>query len=57
MGLLDGKVALIFGIANHRSIGWGIAQALHAEGATIALSIFSEDLRRRVEPLAEENWL
>lgn len=54
MGLLDGKVALIFGIANHRSIGWGIAQALHREGATIAMSIFSEDLRRRVEPLAEE---
>lgn len=54
MGLLDGKVALIFGIANHRSIGWGIAKALHREGATIAMSIFSEDLRRRAEPLAEE---
>jgi enoyl-[acyl-carrier protein] reductase I len=54
MGLLDGKVAFIFGIANHRSIGWGIAQALAKEGATIALSIFNEDLRRRVEPLASE---
>lgn len=54
MGLLDGKVAFIFGVANHRSIGWGIAKELHAHGATIALSIFNEDLRRRVEPLAEE---
>lgn len=54
MGLLDGKVALVFGVANHRSIGWGIAKALHEAGATIAFSIFSEDLRRRVAPLAEE---
>lgn len=54
MGLLDGKKAFIFGIANHRSIGWGVAKALHAHGATIALSIFDDKLRRRVEPLAEE---
>lgn len=54
MGLLDGKVVLIFGVANHRSLGWGIAKEMHAQGATIALSIFSDDLRRRVEPLAEE---
>lgn len=54
MGLLDGKVAFIFGVANHRSIAWGIAKELHAHGATIAMSIFNEDLRRRVEPLAEE---
>ncbi|MEL6307033.1 MAG: enoyl-ACP reductase [Chloroflexota bacterium] len=54
MGLLDGKVAFIFGIANHRSIAWGIAKQLHEHGATIALSIFNEDMRRRVEPLAEE---
>lgn len=54
MGLLDGKVALVFGVANHRSIGWGIAKTLHEHGAQIAFSIFSEDLRRRVEPLAQE---
>lgn len=54
MGLLDGKVVFIFGIANHRSIGWGIAKELHQHGATIAMSIFNEDLRRRVEPLAAE---
>jgi enoyl-[acyl-carrier protein] reductase I len=54
MGLLDGKVVLVFGIANHRSIGWGIAKEMHNQGATIALSIFNEDMRRRVEPLAKE---
>lgn len=54
MGLLDGKKVLVFGIANHRSIGWGVAKALHDHGATVALSIFDEKLRRRVEPLAEE---
>lgn len=54
MGILDGKVALVFGVANHRSIGWGIAKALHEAGATIAFSIFNDELRRRVEPLAEE---
>lgn len=54
MGLLDGKVAFIFGVANHRSIAWGIAKQLHEHGATVAFSIFNEDMRRRVEPLAEE---
>lgn len=53
MGLLDGKVALIFGVANKNSIGWGIAQALHREGATIALSYAMEKLERRVKPLGE----
>jgi len=53
MGLLDGKVALIFGIANKNSIGWGIAQALHREGATIALSYAMDKLERRVTPLGE----
>jgi enoyl-[acyl-carrier protein] reductase I len=33
MGLLDGKTALIFGVANERSIAWGIAQALHRDQA------------------------
>lgn len=53
MGLLDGKIALIFGVANKNSIGWGIAQALHREGATIALSYAMEKLERRVRPLGE----
>lgn len=54
MGLLDGKVALIFGVANKRSIAWGIARAFHEAGATIALSYAGEQLERRVKPLAEE---
>ncbi len=54
MGLLDGKVVLVFGVANKDSIGWGIAKRLHSEGATIALSYASETLAKRVKPLAEE---
>ena len=38
MGLLDGKTALIFGVANDHSIAWGIAQALHGEGAEVGFS-------------------
>lgn len=54
MGLMDGKVALIFGVANKNSIAWGITQKLHAEGATIALSYAGEVLEKRVFPLAQE---
>jgi enoyl-[acyl-carrier protein] reductase I len=53
MGLHDGKTALIFGVANKHSIAWGIARALHAQGARIALSYASQRLERRVRPLAE----
>ncbi len=52
MGLLDGKTALIFGLANERSIAWGITQALHREGARIGISYAGEALERRVRPLA-----
>ena len=38
MGLLDGKKALVFGVANDHSIAWGIARALNDEGATIGFS-------------------
>lgn len=54
MGMMDGKVVLIFGIANKNSIAWGITQRLHAEGAQIALSYAGEVLTKRVLPLAEE---
>lgn len=54
MGLLDGKTALIFGLANERSIAWGITQAMHREGARIGISYAGEALARRVKPLAEE---
>jgi len=54
MGLLTGKTALIFGLANERSIAWGITQALHREGAVIGLSYAGEALERRVRPLAAQ---
>jgi enoyl-[acyl-carrier protein] reductase I len=54
MGLMDGKVVLIFGIANKNSIAWGITQQLHQEGATIAISYAGEALKKRVFPLAEQ---
>jgi len=54
MGLLDGKTAIIFGVANERSIAWGITKALHAQGARIGLSYAGEVLERRVRPLAAQ---
>jgi enoyl-[acyl-carrier protein] reductase I len=52
MGLLEGKKALIFGVANDHSIGWGIAQALHEEGATVGFSSVEMLIEKRVKPLA-----
>ncbi len=52
MGLLDGKRALIFGVANDHSIAWGIARALHAEGAEVGFSSVESLLEKRVRPLA-----
>jgi enoyl-[acyl-carrier protein] reductase I len=52
MGLLDGKKALIFGVANDHSIAWGIARALHDEGATLGFSSVESLVERRVRPLA-----
>ena len=43
MGLLDGKKAAIFGVANDRSIAWAISEALHAEGAELAFTFAGED--------------
>ena len=53
MGLLDGRTALIFGVANDHSIAWGIAQALHAEGAEVGFSSVESLIEKRVRPLAE----
>ena len=53
MGLLEGKNALVFGVANERSIAWGITKAFHEQGAQIGLSYAGEVLERRVRPLAE----
>ena len=52
MGLLDGKNALIFGVANDHSIAWGIARALHAEAAEVGFSSVASLIEKRVRPLA-----
>ena len=51
-GLMAGKRGLIMGVANDHSIAWGIAKALHAEGARLAFTYQGEALGRRVAPLA-----
>jgi enoyl-[acyl-carrier protein] reductase I len=53
-GLMAGKKGLIMGVANNRSIAWGIAKALADQGAEIAFSYQGEALKKRVEPLAAE---
>ena len=53
MGSLDGKTALVFGVANKRSIAWGIVDAFLREGATVGISYAGEVLEKRVFPLAE----
>jgi enoyl-[acyl-carrier protein] reductase I len=54
MGLLSGKNALVFGLANDKSIAWGITQAFHREGAKIGISYAGEMLEKRVRPLAAQ---
>src|SRR5215210_6192753 len=53
-GLLTGKRGVILGVANNRSIAWGIAKAARAHGAELALSYQGDALKKRVEPLAAE---
>ena len=52
-GLMAGRRGLIMGVANNHSIAWGIAQALHAQGAQLAFTYQGDAFRRRVEPLAQ----
>lgn len=54
MGFLDGKCALIVGLASNRSIAWGIAQAMQREGAQLAFTYQNERLQERVEKMAAE---
>ena len=54
MGFLEGKKALIVGCASNRSIAWGIAKAMHREGAELAFTYQNEKLRDRVEKFAAE---
>ncbi len=53
-GLMAGKRGVIMGVANNRSIAWGIAKAIHAQGGEVALTYQGDALKKRVEPLAEE---
>ena len=53
-GLMAGKRGLIMGVANRHSIAWGITQACHRAGATLAMTYQGDQLRKRVEPLAAE---
>jgi enoyl-[acyl-carrier protein] reductase I len=52
--LLAGKRGLVMGVANNRSIAWGIARALHQHGAELAFTYQGEALEKRVRPLAAE---
>ena len=53
MGFLAGKRAFIVGVATDRSIAWGIAQAMHREGAELAFSYVNDKMKERVVPLAQ----
>jgi len=54
VALLKGKKGLILGIANDKSIAWGVAQSCHREGADLAFNYLGEALEKRVRPLAEK---
>lgn len=54
MGLLEGKKAVIFGVANEKSIAWAIAERFKQEGAELAFTYAGETIAKRVVPLAEE---
>lgn len=53
-GLMTGKRGLIMGLANDKSLAWGISKALHAQGAELAFSYQGEAILKRVRPLAEQ---
>ncbi|MGV6839735.1 MAG: enoyl-ACP reductase FabI [Planktomarina sp.] len=54
MGFMDGKKGLIMGLANDKSIAWGIAEALHSQGATMGVTYVGAPMAKRVGPLAEK---
>ncbi len=54
VGLMRGKRGLVMGVANNRSIAWGISQACAAQGAELAFTYQGDALKKRVEPLAAE---
>ena len=54
MSLMKGKKGLIMGVANERSIAWGISQKLAESGADLAFTYLGDALKKRVIPLAEK---
>ncbi len=54
MGILQGKRALIVGVASNKSIAWGVAKAMHREGAELAFTFQNDRLQSRVEDFAAE---
>ena len=52
-GIMSGKRGIVMGVANDRSIAWGIAKKLASEGAEIAFTYQGDALKKRVKPLAE----
>ena len=54
MGILEGKKALIAGVASNRSIAYGVAKCMHREGAELAFTYQTEKLKPRVEKFAKE---
>lgn len=52
-GLIEGKRAMVFGLANQRSIAWGISEALYGQGARLGFNYLGEALEKRVRPLAQ----
>ena len=53
-GVMRGMRGVVFGVANNRSIAWGIAKAVHAAGGQLAFTFQGEALEKRVRPLAQE---
>lgn len=53
MGILEGKKGLILGVANDKSIAWGVAQSCHEHGAELGFNYLGEQLEKRVRPLAQ----
>ncbi|MBE0568348.1 MAG: enoyl-ACP reductase [Deltaproteobacteria bacterium] len=53
MGILEGRKGLILGVANEKSIAWGVARACHREGAELGFNYLGDALKKRVQPLAE----
>src|SRR6185437_16891210 len=52
--LMAGKRGIVFGVANNRSIAWGITKACYDQGAEIALTFQGDAIKKRVEPLSAE---